>query len=147
MNTAPATTRQTVTRYKDFFETVRPETLEAVVPLISHDVRFVDPFNDVHGQEDFVRIFEKMFEDVENPKFAMLEEAWGDDVCFLKWRMTCRQRRLGDWEVEGMTELRFDAQGRVRLHRDYWDAGAELYGRLPVLRQMIGFVRRRLALD
>lgn len=145
MNDTPRKHRQTVTRYKDFFETVRPETLEGVVPLISDDVRFVDPFNDVHGRDAFLRIFQKMFEDVQDPKFVMLEEAWGEDVCFLKWRMTCRQRRLGDWSVEGLTELRFDDQGRVRLHRDFWDAGAELYGRLPVLRQMIGFVRRRLA--
>ena len=145
MNDTPRKRRQTVTRYRDFFETVRPETLEAVVPLISDDVRFVDPFNDVHGPDAFLRIFQKMFDDVQDPRFVMLEEAWGEDVCFLKWRMTCRQRRLGDWSVEGLTELRFDEQGRVCLHRDFWDAGAELYGRLPVLRQMIGFVRRRVA--
>ncbi len=145
MNSTPATARQTVLRYKDFFETVGLETLPAVAPLVSDDIRFVDPFNDVRGREAFVRIFEKMFEDVEDPKFFMLEEAWGDDVCFLKWRTTCRQRRLGDWSVEGVTELRFDERGRIKLHRDFWDAGTELYSKLPILRQMIGFVRRRIA--
>ena len=141
------TVKETVTRYKDFFESVRPETIESVTPLITEDVRFVDPFNDLRGRDAFLRVFEKMYEDVDDPNFVMLEEAWGDEVCFLKWRMTCCQHHLGDWSVEGMTELRFDDRGRVRLHRDYWDAGAEFYGRLPLLRHLIGFVRRRVAVD
>ncbi len=145
MNIRRRTAKQTVTRYRDFFETVCPETLEAVAPLVADDIRFVDPFNDVCGRTAFIAIFEKMYDDVQDPKFVMLEEAWADQVCFLKWRMTCRQRHLGDWAVEGVTELQFDGFGRVQLHRDYWDAGAEFYGKLPVLRQMIGFVRRRIA--
>ena len=62
MNSTPQKPHQTVARYKGFFETVRPETLAAVVPLISEDVRFVDPFNDVHGRDAFVSVFQKMFE-------------------------------------------------------------------------------------
>lgn len=140
-----AAERQTVARYKAFFESVTQETVEEVLPLIADDIRFVDPFNDLTGRAAFIRVFVKMFEDVEGPSFAMLEEAWGDGVCFLKWRMSCRQRHLGDWTVDGVTELRFDDGGRVNLHRDYWDAGAALYGRLPLLRHAIAFVRRKLA--
>jgi steroid delta-isomerase len=144
MNSASQAVRTTVERYREFFETIRPKTLASVAALISRDVRFVDPFNDIRGRDGFIRVFENVFDDVADPAVVMLEEAWGGDVCFLKWRMTCRRRHLGDWQVTGVTELRFDDRGRVRLHRDYWDAGTALYGRLPALREMIGFVRRRL---
>jgi hypothetical protein len=42
--------------------------------------------------------------------------------------------------VRGATHLRFDAQGRVILHRDYWDAAEELYAKLP----LIGWLMRGL---
>jgi steroid delta-isomerase len=42
--------------------------------------------------------------------------------------------------VRGASHLRFDAAGKVVLHRDYWDAAEELYAKLP----LIGCVMRGL---
>ena len=33
--------------------------------------------------------------------------------------------------------------GRIRLHRDYWDAAEELYEKLPVLGHLMRWLRRR----
>ena len=35
--------------------------------------------------------------------------------------------------MRGASHLRFDASGKVMLHRDYWDAAEELYAKLPLL--------------
>lgn len=146
MSGARTSAAGTVAAYRRFFETVTPQTVEEVRALISGDARFIDPFNDVSGSDRFVGVIEKMFEDVDDPRFEMLDEFWSGDACILKWRMTARQRHLGHWEVEGLSELRFDAHGRIALHRDYWDSGTQFYGRLPLLRHVIGFIRRKAAL-
>lgn len=65
----------------------------------------------------------------------------GADV-YLRWEMTYVSRALGK-RIEsnsiGITHLRFNANGRVVLHQDFWDSGSALYAHLPV----VGFFVRR----
>lgn len=35
--------------------------------------------------------------------------------------------------------------GRIVLHRDYWDAAEELYAKLPVLGGLMRYLKRKLA--
>ena len=41
-----------------------------------------------------------------------------------------------------MALVHFDAQGRVTLHRDYWDTAEELYEKLPVLGRLMRWLRQ-----
>jgi hypothetical protein len=41
----------------------------------------------------------------------------------------------------GVTQFRFDSQGRVLIHKDFWDAGSGLYEQLPALGRVIGRIR------
>jgi hypothetical protein len=41
-----------------------------------------------------------------------------------------------------MTQLRFDREGRIILHQDFWDPGAGIYQHLPVLGPAVRFVNR-----
>jgi steroid delta-isomerase len=47
--------------------------------------------------------------------------------------------------IRGASHLRFDADGKVAWHRDYWDAAEELYARLPGIGWLMRALRRRLA--
>jgi hypothetical protein len=47
------------------------------------------------------------------------------------------------WTIRGATHLRFAADGRIRYHRDYWDAAEELYAKLPVIGAMTRLLQRR----
>jgi hypothetical protein len=65
----------------------------------------------------------------------------GADV-YLRWEMTFTSRAIGK-RVEshsiGMTHLRFNENGQIVLHQDFWDSGSALYAHLPV----VGFFVRR----
>lgn len=65
----------------------------------------------------------------------------GADV-YVRWEMTFATRAMGK-RVEshsiGMTHLRFDENGQIVLHQDFWDSGSALYAHLPVVGL---FVRR-----
>lgn len=65
----------------------------------------------------------------------------GADV-FVRWSMQFSTRVAGRRVVSdsiGMSHLRFDGEGRIVLHQDYWDSGNALYAHLPV----VGFLVRR----
>jgi steroid delta-isomerase len=45
--------------------------------------------------------------------------------------------------VHGATHLRFAPDGRIALHRDYWDAAEELYEKLPLVGALMRWLRSR----
>ena len=42
--------------------------------------------------------------------------------------------------TEGLSQLRFDDQGRIVLHQDFWNPSAGIYQHLPLLGPAIRFV-------
>ena len=45
--------------------------------------------------------------------------------------------------IRGSSHLRFDANGKIAYHRDYWDAAEELYEKLPVIGTVMRFLKRQ----
>jgi len=99
----------------------------------------------VHRLEDIRAIFARMFEQLEGPRFRVLGRIFEADQGFLIWDMEFRlwgQQQLRC--IHGVSHLRFDANGKVTYHRDYWDTAEELYERLPVLGVFMRWLKRRV---
>lgn len=128
-----------------FFETISPERLADIPSIYSAQARFRDPFNDLQGQEAIAAVFSHMFEQLQDPRFAV-REAFGDaGQGFVTWDFEFAARGGRLRRIHGSTHFRFDADGRIDLHRDYWDAAGELYETLPLLGAVLRWLRRRLA--
>ena len=100
----PAPKRLAVAQhYAQYFETLSPESARDAEGLISDDIHFIDPFNDVRGRHNYRRIVDKMFEDVKDPLFQILDLAWSDDpgLCLMRWDFSCAVPVIGDWTVRG----------------------------------------------
>ena len=131
--------------YIRFWETLAPDRLADLRGLAAPDMRFADPFNDIRGVDRVIAMLARMFEDLDAPRFEVLDRAVSGRIWYLRWRFVAQRKgRATPWTVEGMTEVHFDATGRVTAHLDHWDAGSQFYARLPVLGWLIGLVRRRL---
>lgn len=128
-----------------FWEELTPETIGRLDGLCEPRIRFVDPFNDITGADRLAALLAHMFATVAAPRFQVHDQAMGARAGYLRWRFTGRAGRLA-LDVEGMSEVRFSPDGRVAEHRDHWDAGAQVYGRLPLLGAGIALVRKRLSL-
>ncbi|MEY8876275.1 MAG: nuclear transport factor 2 family protein [Leptothrix sp. (in: b-proteobacteria)] len=134
-----------VQRVIDCFETLAPDGLDRLAEVYSADAAFKDPFNEVRGIPAIRAIFEHMFRTLRAPRFVVREAiAQGDQAC-LTWDFLFVSPGLGaDGQcIRGATHLRFDAQGRVSLHRDYWDAAEELYEKLPLLGALMRWLKKR----
>ena len=46
--------------------------------------------------------------------------------------------------LPSISQLRFDGDGRVAFHQDFWNAADGLYEHLPLLGNLIRRVKRRL---
>jgi steroid delta-isomerase len=128
----------------EFWQGLTPDSVARVRRLCAPDIRFVDPFNDLTGVERLEALLVHMFQTLESPRFVVDDRAMGKDAGYLRWRFfaTLRGRPIS---LEGMSEVRFDAAGKVILHRDHWDASTQVYGRIPVLGAAIRLVRKRLS--
>ena len=144
---AGSSSDERVRRLVQWYETLTPQTLREVETLYAPAARFKDPFNEVAGPQAVRGIFEHMFRTVREPRFVVhLAVVQGND-CFLTWDFLFRfqGRDTSLQQVRGATHLRFDEQGRVALHRDYWDAAEELYEKLPLLGGFMRWLKRRAA--
>lgn len=137
-------------RLVDFYEDLTPADTVRILVLYAQDARFKDPFNDVQGSAAILAIFDHMFKTLREPRFEFASRLQQGDEAFLVWDMHFRfasdapgtRRR-----IHGSTHLRFNPQGQVVWHRDYWDAAEELYEQLPLIGGLMRWLKRRVNAD
>lgn len=132
--------------YCEFFERLVEDDLGRLAERYTADARFVDPFNDVRGVDAIRAIFAHMFDALDAPRFVIVDAVADGDQCFLTWEFRFRLRRLRPGQalcIVGATQIRFAGDGRIALHRDWWDAAEELYEKLPALGALMRWLKRR----
>lgn len=134
-----------VTRLKQFFETLSLASVEdGIEAMYAPDARFKDPFNDIRGIGAIRQVFRRMYEQVDTPRFVITDTVCEGDQAFLIWdfRFRLRKWRRAEQSIRGATHIQFSVDGRVALHRDYWDAAEELYEKLPILGSLMRWLKR-----
>lgn len=132
--------------YITFFEKLNPRSLKLIGDIMDKNVYFKDPFNAVTGVDQVEKIFAHMFQTMENPKFKVMDYGFGKqgEVAYIRWRFTFMSNGSAQG-FDGMSEVEFNADGKVISHVDYWDAGEVVYEKIPLLGAAIRFVKSKLA--
>jgi steroid Delta-isomerase len=113
----------------------------------SADAWFKDPFNEVRGIAAIQHIFTHMFGQVAAPRFVVTEKVVDANGAMLVWEFFFRMKLWREGEIQvirGISHLKFDAEGKVFYHRDYWDAAEELYEKLPLIGSIFRFLRKAI---
>jgi len=129
-----------------FFETLTPQSVERLRQHYTEDAWFKDPFNEVRGILAIQRIFQHMYKTLDEPHFVVTARMVDGEQVFLSWDFHFRFRnfKVGQLQtIRGATHLRLAHDGRIRSHRDYWDAAEELYEKLPLAGALMRWLRRR----
>ena len=120
--------------------------LEDFFELTSAHIEFRDPFNHTRGQSAMRMIFNDMFDKLENVSFDVHSHA-GDvteRLLYMHWTFSARNKWTGQMSFQGMSRVHVSEDGLVDSHLDYWDAGEEMYERIPVLGTIIRRIKARL---
>jgi hypothetical protein len=121
------------------------------VPNVTANVRQVYApeawFNDTIATEVGIDAIEKYLlktaEGAEKVSARINDVAVSGSDCYVRWTMEIRTKNLAGGQpivTEGISQLRFDGQGRVILHQDFWNPATGIYQHLPLLGPAIRFV-------
>ena len=121
--------------YALLFSQLTPDNLSKIADSVSDDMVFSDPFNLTCGRDKFIRIFQHMYDVMENPKFEILDVSFSSRAGYIKWRLTGKVKR---WKkisinITGMSEVIIDGSGLTTAHYDHWDSASQLLVFIPVL--------------
>jgi limonene-1,2-epoxide hydrolase len=139
---APA---ELLVRFQEVFQELRHDRLALLDEVYANDIVFEDPLHRVEGLAALRAYFERMYEGVESIGFEFGDVIEAPGQAMLTWTMRMTHRRLRAGEelaLPGATHIRFGE--KVHYHRDYFDAGALLYERLPVLGGIVRAIRKRV---
>ncbi|WP_302139658.1 nuclear transport factor 2 family protein [Halomonas alkalicola] len=142
-----ATADQRLEAFCAFFNKLDKSCTKDLYEFYTPDVLFIDPLHRIEGARALERYFATLYENVTACRFDFHERQRSGDQAFATWTMHLTHPRLDggrEIRVSGCSHLTFAADGRVARHQDYFDAGAMLYERLPLLGGAIRLVKRRL---
>jgi hypothetical protein len=109
-------------------------------------------FNDTVATEIGIEAIERYL--LKTARGAEMIKATKQDVavsgadCYVRWTMEVRVKDLAGGKpviTEGVSQLRFDKEGRIILHQDFWNPAAGIYQHLPMLGPAIRFVNGLIA--
>jgi len=98
----------------------------------------------IEGADRIAAYFGHTIERARVLRVEFLERAPVGTDWYVRWRMTVAADGLNDGKevvTYGVTQFRFDGEGRVLIHKDFWDSGTGLYEQLPVIGSAVRRVR------
>ncbi len=128
-----------------FFEKLQPNDIDRISLFYTEQAFFKDPFNEVRNLAGVQRVFAHMFDTLDEPRFEVIDVLVQGQQCFLSWDFHFRrQGQAIERCIHGSSHLRFATDDRIAYHRDYWDAAEELYEKLPLLGNLLRWIKRRI---
>jgi len=135
-------------RLREYFSDMTAESVGRLTASVYAPAAYLNDNLSVHQGPDAIEsYFLKSVRETDELRVEFLDVARTGTDYFIRWQMTIRSSRInGGKAIDsfGMTHFRFDEQGRVLLHKDFWDAGSGLYEYLPVIGSVLRMVRRQV---
>lgn len=133
-----------MTKLLDWYAQLSPETLSDIGNFYAASASFKDPFNTVQDRDGIRAVFHHMFQTLQAPAFIIRAQLLDGDQAFITWDF-CFRKGGKDYLLHGASHLRFNADGKVIQHRDYWDSAEELLHKLPLIGPPLRLLRRMLS--
>lgn len=136
---------RSVETFKDTYNHLSRSSLSLLDALYDESVVFEDPLHRIQGLPALRTYFERLYADIHSCRFTFEAEVVQDDQAIMTWTMHLRHRRLRPGEtlrLPGASHIRF--HDRIVYHRDYFDVGALLYERIPLLGAVVRHIKSRV---
>jgi ketosteroid isomerase-like protein len=141
--------REAISRVKQFLSEITERSVrETTLQVYAPDAYLNDTLTSRRGAETIRDYFLSTVEAAESIT-ASIEDVTraGDGSYYFRWVMDVRMKKVAKGDTIrtlGVTLIRFDEQGRVLIHQDYWDSAAGLWDHVPVLGRGIRTIKARL---
>lgn len=129
-----------------FYQTLDNGRLTRLAQIYHPQVCLSDPVGEHHGLAVVEQYFASLLKNMRYCRFVVTQARQFDTDALLLWRMEYAHpslQRGADQTLEGSSYLQF-RDNKVIFQRDYYDMGAMLYEKLPLLGKVIGMIKKRL---
>ena len=133
------TKKNNIENYVKLFESLNLENLNKFDKLLDENISFEDPFNKVHGIENFKRIFSDTLNNLENVEFKVLNIISKNKIYIIKWEMIYFAFNKNN-SIFGLSEVTIGANKKIISHIDYWDSYNNFYIKIPIFGLIFKFV-------
>ncbi len=130
----------------EFFNKATFENMDSICREFYDDkVRFVDPLGEINGIEDLVKYYKNLYQNVISIRFDTKNNFEKSNEKVFVWQMHLKHKKVGDGVpivLDGVSVFRYDGD-KVIYHRDYFDLGAMIYEKVPVLGALVRWIKNR----
>ena len=122
---------------------VRENTLK----VYSADAYLDDTLAVHHGAAEIEAYFIKTSETMTDYHVTVDDVARSGNDYYVRWTMKFAAPALSGGKPVtsvGISQVRFNREGKVAFHQDFWDSGKNFYAHLPVIGGAVGYVSKRL---
>lgn len=132
-------------RFKETFRDLTKADWSQLDKIYADNIIFKDPVHEIKGLVAVEDYFANICTDLLECRFEYLDQVASDNTAYLKWVMHFKHPRLGSdiIDVRGVSHIRWNQ--KIEYQEDFYDMGAMLYERLPVVGGVTRWLKLRLA--
>jgi len=133
-----------ITNFVDNINSLSSNNVSEVLEQIyTNEVEFIDPVKGINGLDELTSYFLSLYKSVNHCHFTINNYIPHGDKHSIEWEMKLKHQRLAknkEITLYGASFIRFQDK-KVCYHRDYYDLGALIYERIPILGSAVRTVR------
>lgn len=115
--------------------------------VYASDAYLNDTLTTQHGAAAIQAYFIKTSESLKSSTVTIDDISRSGENHYVRWTMVVASPALSHGESVhsiGISQVRFNEEGKVTFHQDFWDSGQNFYGKLPVAGGIISFIKKKL---
>ncbi len=137
-----------IDRLREYFRDVSGDSVQRLTRQVyAPDAFLCDTLHIARGAEKIEAYFAITAERVDSMQVTILDYSSAGPEVYARWQMTVAADNLAGGQpvtTFGLTHFRFNREGKVILHQDFWDASAGFFELLPWLKGVIPRIRGRV---
>jgi hypothetical protein len=145
LKSGSAAEKKAIEKFYTFYEVFSEERIRrGVRDLYAADAYFRDGYREVEGIDNIEPYFIATTKAIHECTFDIQDWSSHEGNYYFRWIMKLRLKRDNDDLIEqvGMSHVRFNPEGKIIFHQDYWDTGV-VFERVPVVGRIIRWVKER----
>lgn len=142
-----AQTKSQAQRIEKVFNELRADNVDILDNFYAPNALFIDPIGRHKGIDEVKGYYKGIYEGVTDIKFEFSDIISNGSNHVGVWKMILRTPNLNSGKpviLHGNSVIKFNENGLVSYHRDYFDMGEFIYEHIPVLGSVTKYIKKRL---
>ncbi len=120
---------------------------ENTTKVYSSDAYLNDTIATHHGAEEIENYFVKTAKTMTEFSLDIDDTFQSGQDHYLRWTMIFAAPALGKNKPVhsiGISQIRFNEEGKVAFHQDFWDSGRNIFSQIPISGGLLEIIRKRM---